>query len=125
MEPEDAKNPVIRVDVAKGLAMFYALKISLEKKLVESYYEAIINGLRNYHKIEKLKALGKEGGVSIDKLVDYDYRRRVRNVVDKLESIGGKLGWCIYDIQFMNVMVKNDLKEGESKVILIDFEFVI
>lgn len=75
--------------------------------------------------MDKLKALGKEGGVSIDKLVDYDYGRRLRNVVDKLESIGGKTGWCIHDIQFMNVMVKNDPKEGESKVTLIDFEFVM
>lgn len=125
MEPEDVENPVIRADVAKGLAMFHVLKTSLEKKAVESYYEAVINGLRSYHKMDKLKALGKEGGVSIDELVDYDFGRRLRKVVDKLESIGGKTGWCIHDIQFMNVMVKNDPKEGESKVTLIDFEFVM
>jgi choline kinase len=49
----------------------------------------------------------------------------LRNVVNKLESIGGKTGWYIHDIQFMSVMVKNDPKEGESKVPLIDFEFVM
>lgn len=46
-------------------------------------------------------------------------------MVDKLDSIGGKLGWCIHDVQFMNTMVKNHPKEGESKVVLIDFEFVM
>jgi choline kinase len=77
--------------------MFHVLKTSLGKKAVESYYEVVINGLRNYHKMDKLKALGKEGGVSIDRLVDYDYGRRLRNVVEKLESIGGKTGWCIHE----------------------------
>ncbi|KAL3467274.1 kinase-like domain-containing protein [Aspergillus heterothallicus] len=110
MEPEDVEDSAIRADVAKGLAMFHVLKMSLEKKTVESYYEAVMNGLKNYHKMDKLKALGKEGGVAIDKI---------------LESIGGKTGWCIHDIQFMNVGVKNDPKEGESKVTLIDFEFVM
>jgi choline kinase len=73
MEAEDVENLVIQVDVAKGLAGFYVLKITLEKKLVELCYEAVINGIRNYHKMDKLKALGKEGGVSINKLVDYNY----------------------------------------------------
>ncbi|KAJ5904687.1 uncharacterized protein N7473_001714 [Penicillium subrubescens] len=125
MEPEDVENSVIRADVARGLATFHVLKMSLEKKAVDLYYEAVINGLRDYLKMDKLKALGKEAGISIDKLVDYDYGRRLRNVVDKLETTGGKTGWCIHDIQFMNVMVKSHVKEGESKVILIDFEFVM
>ncbi|KAK9385883.1 kinase-like domain-containing protein [Lipomyces mesembrius] len=125
MEPEDVEDAVIRADVAKGLAMFHAMKRSLEKKAVEPYYEAVINGLKKYHKMDKLKALGKEGGVSMDNLVDYHFGARLRKVVDKLESIGGKAGWCIHDIQFMNVLVKNDSKEGESKVVLIDFEFVM
>ncbi|KAK9349651.1 kinase-like domain-containing protein [Lipomyces doorenjongii] len=125
MEPEDVENRVIRADVAKGLAMFHALKTSLEKKAVESYYEAVINGLKKYHKMGKLKALGKEGGVSVDNLVDYDFGTRLRKVVDKLESIRAKAGWCIHDVQFMNVLVKNDPKEGESRVTLIDFEFVM
>ena len=125
MEPEDVENPIIRADVAKGLAIFHALKTSLAKKPVESYYEAVINGLKKYHEMDRLKELGKEGGVSMDNLVDYDFATRLRKAVDKLESIGGKSGWCIHDVQFMNVMVKNDPKEGESTVGLIDFEFVM
>ena len=125
MEPEDVEDPDIRADVAKGLATFHVLKTPLEKKSVESYYEAIYSGLRTYYKMDKLKALGKEAGVPIDELVDYDFETRLKNVVSELESIGGKTGWCIHDIQFMNVMVKNDPKEGESKVALIDFEFVM
>ena len=125
MEPEDAEDTIIRADVAKGLAMFHALKTSLQKKAVGPYYEAIINGLKTYHKMDKLKALGKEGGVNVDNLIDYDFGGRLRKVVDKLEFIGGKSGWCIHDIQFMNIMVKNYPKEGESRVVLIDFEFVM
>lgn len=125
MEPEDVEDSAIRADVAKALATFHVLKTSLEKKAVESYYEAVINGLRKYHMMDKLKMLGKEGGVTIDKLVDYDFSRRLRNVVDKLESIGGRSGWCIHDVQFMNVMVKNNPEEGENRVTLVDFEFVM
>ncbi|CAM0140880.1 unnamed protein product [Umbelopsis sp. WA50703] len=55
MEPEDVENPVIRADIAKGLAMFHVLKTSLEKKAVDSYYEAVINGLRHYHKMDKVE----------------------------------------------------------------------
>jgi len=91
---------------------------------VEPFYEAVMNGLNKYHKMDKLKALGKEGGVSVDNLIDYDFAARLKKVVDKLESVGGKAGWCIHDVQFMNVLVKNDPKEGESKIVLIDFEFV-
>ncbi|KAB8067479.1 kinase-like domain-containing protein [Aspergillus leporis] len=125
MEPEDVEDAVIRADVAKGLATFHAMNTSLEKRAVEPYYEAVINGLKKYHKMDKLKALGKEGRVSVDNLVDYDFGARLKRVVDKLEFIGGKVGSCIHDIQFMNVLVKNDPKEGESKIVLIDFEFVM
>lgn len=125
MEPGDVEDEIIRADVAKGLAIFHCLETSLEKKPVNAYYDAVIDGLGKYHRMDKLKALGREGGVDIDKLVDYDFGRRLRNVVDRLESIGAKTGWCIHDVQFMNVMVKNDPKEGESTVTLIDFEFVM
>jgi len=125
MEPEDVENSVIRADVAKGLAMFHTMKTSLAKKAVEPFYEAVMNGLKKYHKMDKLKALGKEGGVSVDDLIDYDFATRLKKVVDILESVGGKTGWCIHDVQYMNVMVKNDPKEGESKIVLIDFEFVM
>ncbi|KAE9364867.1 choline/ethanolamine kinase, partial [Stipitochalara longipes BDJ] len=125
LEPEDVENAAIRADVARGLAMFHAIETSLAKKPVESFYEAVMNGLKKYHKVDKLKALGKEGGVNMDKLIDYDFAARLKKVVDKLESVGGKTGWCIHDVQFMNVLVKNDPKEGESKIVLIDFEFVM
>ncbi|KAJ5980760.1 hypothetical protein N7481_008058 [Penicillium waksmanii] len=100
MEPEDVENSVIRADVAKGLARFHVLETSLEKKTVESYYEAVINGL---------------GGLPQDGQVEGTWGKRRR----------GKTGWCIHDVQFMNVMVKNDAKKLESKVTLIDFEFVM
>jgi choline kinase len=125
MEPEDVENSTIRADVARGLAIFHVMETSLAKKAVEPFYEAIINGLKKYHKMEKLKALGKEGGVNVDNLIDYDFAARLKRVVDKLESVGGKTGWCIHDVQFMNVLVKTHPKDGESKIVLIDFEFVM
>ncbi|GIJ97966.1 hypothetical protein Aspvir_000074 [Aspergillus viridinutans] len=125
MEPGDVEDTVIRADVAKALAEFHVLKMPLEKKAVEPYYEAIINGLKKYHGMGKLKVLGQEGGVNVNELVNYDFGTRLRKVVDKLHFIGGKTGWCIHDVQFMNVMVKNNPKEGESRVALIDFEFVM
>ncbi|KXN66709.1 choline/ethanolamine kinase [Conidiobolus coronatus NRRL 28638] len=125
MEPEDVEDAGIRADVANAMATFHSLQTSLTKKAVEPYYEAVINGLNKYHKMDKLKTLGQQGGVSIDNLVDYHFGPRLRKVVSKLESVGGKTAWCIHDVQFMNVMVKNDVKKGESKVVLIDFEFVM
>lgn len=125
MEPADVENDEIRGDVAKGLAAFHAMETSLAKKAVEPYYEAVVNGLRKYHRMDRLKALGREGGVCVDGLIDYDFATRLEKVVVKLESVGAKTGWCIHDVQFMNVMVKNDPKDGESKVFLIDFEFVM
>jgi choline kinase len=76
MEPEDVENAVIRADVARGLAMFHNMEASLAKKAVEPFYEAVMNGLKKYHKMDKLKALGKEGGVSIDNLINYDFAAR-------------------------------------------------
>ncbi len=125
LEPEDVEDAIIRADIAKGLAIFHTMKISLEKKAVGAYYDTVINEFKKFHNMDKLKTLGKEGGVSMENLVEYDFGSKLRNVVDKLESIGGKIGWCIHDIQFMNVLMKNRPLQGQSKVVLIDFEFVM
>ncbi|KAJ5775077.1 uncharacterized protein N7511_000088 [Penicillium nucicola] len=125
MEPEDVENPAIRADVAKALATLHTLKTSLKKKPFDVSCGAIINGLEKYHMMNKLKTLGKKGGVDVDRLVDYDFGTRLKKVLHQLQSIGGKTGWCMHDVQFMNVMVKHAPEEGESKIALIDLEFVI
>lgn len=124
MEPGDVEDPSIRADVASGMATFHVLQTSLEKKTVGEYYDAVFNGLRTYHGMSKLKKLGREGAVNMDDLVDYDFASRLKKIVRRLEEIGGKTGWCIHDVQFMNTMIKNAPEEG-SKVVLIDFEFVM
>lgn len=124
LEPEDVEDETIRADIARGLAVFHSLATQLEKKPAQSYYDAITRELTKYHKMDKLKRLASEAGVNIDDLVDHDFVSKIRRVTDKLDSIGGKKGWCIHDIQFMNVMVKNNPKERESKIVLLDFEFV-
>ncbi|KAH6649190.1 choline/ethanolamine kinase [Truncatella angustata] len=125
LQPEDVENAIIRADIARGLTQLHAMKNSLKKKAIELYYGAIINGLDSYHKMDKLKALGREGGVNVDALIDYNFGARLRKVVNRLKSMGGKTGLCIHDVQFMNVLVKNDPKKGESKITLVDFEFVM
>lgn len=125
LQPEDVEDPAIRMDVAKAMASFHALETSLAKKPVTAYYDTLIPGLQKYHKMEKLKTLARQGGVPIDDLVDYDFAWRVEAVTEAMEAIGAKAGWCIHDVQFMNTMVKNHPQAGESRVALIDFEFVI
>jgi choline kinase len=124
LEPEDVEDAGIRAAVARGHATFHAMKMQLEEKPVQVYYDVITKQLEKYHKMAKLKKLANEKGVSMDDLIDYDFASKIRRVTDRLESIGGKKGWCIHDVSFMNVMVKNNPKQGESKIVLIDFEFV-
>lgn len=125
LEPEDVEDAAIRTDIAKAMAGFHAMKTSLHENTVAAYYDAVVSGLQKYHKTEKLKALGRKGDVGVGRLVDYDFARRVEVVVDVLEAIGAKVGWCIHDVQFMNTMVKNHPQPGESRVTLIDFEMVM
>ncbi|KAK4862584.1 hypothetical protein LT330_002717 [Penicillium expansum] len=124
LEPADVEDANIRAEVARENAVFHTLTTQREKKPVQLYYNAVTGELARYHKMDKLKRLANEGGVNMDNLVDYDFVSRIRRVIDRLEAIKGKKGWCIHDVQFMNTMVKNSPKEGESKIILIDFEFV-
>ncbi|KAJ5964259.1 choline/ethanolamine kinase [Penicillium vulpinum] len=124
LTPADVEDADIRADVARENAFFHTMALQRKGNPVQSYYDAVIGELAKYHKMDKLKRLANEGGVNIDRLVDYDFVSRLRRVRDRLESIGGKKGWCIHDVQLMNVMVKNSPKEGESKIVLIDFEFV-
>ncbi|KAJ5527323.1 choline/ethanolamine kinase [Penicillium frequentans] len=124
LKPEDVEDADIRADVAKGYAAFQAMATEREKKPVETYHDTITQELAKYHKMEKLKRLANEAGVGIDNIIDFDFVSRIRRITDRLNSIGGKKGWCIHDVQFMNVLVKNSPKPGESKIILIDFEFV-
>ncbi|KAJ5610732.1 choline/ethanolamine kinase [Penicillium lagena] len=124
LEPEDVEDAGIRAAVARGHAAFHAMKTQLEEKPIQAYYDVITRQLEKYHKMVKLQSLFHEGGVSMDDLIDYDFASKIRRVTDRLESMGGKKGWCIHDVAFMNVMVKNNPKKGESKIVLIDFEFV-
>ncbi|KAK1759097.1 kinase-like domain-containing protein [Echria macrotheca] len=124
LEPEDVENESIRADIANALARFHVMETTLERKAAGQFYEALISGLTTYHGKGKLKVLGKEGGVSLDRLIEYDFSPRLTRVVDALESIRAKQGWCLHDMQYMNVMVKNDPGEEESKVVLIDLECV-
>ncbi|KAJ6134602.1 choline/ethanolamine kinase [Penicillium sp. IBT 18751x] len=124
LEPEDVEDADIRADIAREYAIFHAMATQREKKPIQLYYDAITGGLAKYHKMDKLKKLAQEGGVPLDELVDYDFVSKIKRVTERLDSIGAKKGWCIHDVQFMNVMVKNNFHQGESKVVLIDFEFV-
>lgn len=101
-----------------------SMETQLKKNPIQAYYDAVTRELAKHHKMDKLKRLANEGGVSMDNLVDYDFESRIRRITDKLEFIGAKKGWCIRDVQFMNVMVKSSSKQGESKIVLMDFEFV-
>ncbi|KAF5133189.1 Choline kinase alpha [Metarhizium anisopliae] len=125
LQPEDVEDAAIRADVARALATFHATRAPLQKTPVSLYYEALTDGLKRYQNAEKLKLLGRQAGVQIDKLVDYDFGPRLRHAVDKLASLGAKAGWCIHDVQFMNVLVRHHARPGESKVTLVDFEFAM
>ncbi|KAJ5675157.1 choline/ethanolamine kinase [Penicillium maclennaniae] len=124
LEPEDVEDADIRADIARGYAIFHAMATQREKKPIQLYYDTITEELTKYHKMDKLKKLAQEGGVPLDELIDYDFVSKIKRVTERLESIGAKKGWCIHDVQFMNVMVKNNFQQGESKVVFIDFEFV-
>ena len=125
LEPEDVEDAAIRADIAQAIANFHAMEITLPKKPVAAYYDAVVPGLQKYHKMERLKALGKQAGVDVDGLVDYDFASKVKVAVSAMEAIGAKAGWCLHDVQFMNTMVKNHPQPGESRVTLIDFELVM
>ncbi|CAI7621112.1 unnamed protein product [Penicillium glandicola] len=118
LEPADVQDVDIRAELARQNAIFHTMATQREKKPVRAYYDTVARELARYHKMDKLKRLANEGGVSMDDLVDYDFVSRIRRVIDRLESIGGKKGWCIHDVQFRNVMVKNRPEQGEN------FEFV-
>ncbi len=128
LEPEDVEQPALRADLARGLATFHTMTGAAlpPRKPVASYYEAVDTGLRKYHGLDKLKQLSREGGVPIDNLVDYDLAGRCAVVVAALQSLGAKTGWCIHDIQSMNILVKNNQPSSSSsnRIALIDFEFV-
>jgi choline kinase len=125
MEPEDVEHADIRTGIAKAMANFSAMKSSVPETPVTAYYDAVVPGLQRYHKLEKLKTLAKDGGISMDSLVDYDFTSRIKIVVDAMEAIKARAGWCIHDVQFMNTMVKNCPRPNENKVVLIDFELVM
>ncbi|EPS41315.1 hypothetical protein H072_4839 [Dactylellina haptotyla CBS 200.50] len=125
LEPEDVEDATIRVDIARALATFHNLDTPLTKRPVAQFYEALGDGLQKYHKMEKLRTLSAEGGININNLIDYDFASRIHTVVERLESTGSKIAWCIHDIQYMNVLVRDRPKQNESKIVLIDFEFVM
>ncbi|KAH8178698.1 choline/ethanolamine kinase domain-containing protein [Sarocladium implicatum] len=126
LEPEDVEGEDLRAELARGLATFHSMETKLPVNPVEAYHEAVDAGLRKYHRSEKLKQIAREGGVPLDDLIDYDFSSRLTTVIARLQSINAKLGWCIHDIQSMNILVTNPSTTASSqrKLTLIDFEFV-
>ncbi|KAJ5374048.1 choline/ethanolamine kinase [Penicillium concentricum] len=110
LEAADVEDADIRADVAREKAVFHTLATQRKKNPVQSYYDVLTQELARYYKMDKLKRLANEGGNKTSYRQAGLHRR--------------KKGWCIHDVQFMNVMVKNNSRQGESKVVLIDFEFV-
>ncbi|KAH7303820.1 choline/ethanolamine kinase [Stachybotrys elegans] len=124
LEPEDVEQEGLREELARGLATFHSLEMALPLKPIQAYYEAVGGGLQRYYKSEKLKAIAREGAVPIDDLIDYDIASRLKTILAKLQSVNAKTGWCIHDIQSMNILVKNNPTVTGRKITLIDFEFV-
>lgn len=110
--------------MARGYAAFHAMKTQLGENPIQVYYDVITRQLAKFHKADKLRGLAHGAGVCMDSIIDYDFASKIRCITDRLESMGGKTGWCIHDVAFMNAMVRNNPRKGESKLVLIDFEFV-
>lgn len=125
LEPNDVEDPTIRASVASTLAVFHNMHHTAPLKPVSAFYDALIPALKKYHGLAKLKSLGIEAGVNVDALIDYDFASKVTNVVAKLSSLNAKSALCLHDVQFMNVLVKNNPSANEHKTILIDFEFAL
>lgn len=125
LEPEDVEDEELRADLARGYAVFHTLKTDLAEKSTVTPNEILARCLARYHRKDSLKTMARDCGADIDAVIDYDFAARVMKVVDKLQAIGGKTGWCIHDVQYINVMVKNHPERGESRIVLIDFEFVM
>lgn len=125
LKSEDVEVEDTRADIAKAHAVLHALhETGLPGNSVDAYYEAVIGGLKKYRGMDKLKRLAREGGVVIDELVNYDFASRLAQVVARMRSIRAKEGWCVHDVQFGNVIVRDRPEETGSTIALIDFEFV-
>ncbi|KAK0716287.1 putative choline/ethanolamine kinase [Lasiosphaeris hirsuta] len=126
LEPEDVEDRTIRAETARAMAEFHALRAEqLVGKEVGLFYDALVGGLKKFCGMERLKVLGKEAGAGVDELVGHDFAEGVVRVVERLEGVGARTGWCVHDVQYLNVLVRNNPVEGESKVALVDFEFAM
>ncbi|KAK0653086.1 choline/ethanolamine kinase [Cercophora newfieldiana] len=127
LKPEDVEDSGIQADIARGLARFHTLDFDLDGKEVtgRGFSEALVQGLRRYQGMKKLEEFGRHAGVDIDRLIDYDFATAVEEVVEKLESLNAKKAWCIHDVQYGNIIVRNHPQPGKSKTVLVDFEFAM
>lgn len=125
LQPKDVEDHGIRTDIARAYAVFHTLTAPyLSRNPVNAYAEAVTSGLKKYRNMDKLKTLAKEAGVDLDELIEYDFETSMRQILNRLQSIGAKEAWCIHDVQYENVLVLDSVEIGESKIALVDFEFV-
>ena len=121
----DVEDAAIRVDIARALATFHTTKLQLEEKSVEAYYAVIIGALEKYCGSDELKALTETNYANFDGLINYDFAGRILKVIERMAALGGKQSWCLHDVQYSNVLVKNNPAPNESRVCLVDFEFTM
>lgn len=122
--PVDVEDAHIRADVAASFAALHTIQVANWETSEDTFCGIMArHGFDNDSSWKRLEAASVEAGVPMTDLIKCNFPAKIRRIEAKLDSMTAKSTYCIHDVQFMNVLVKNHPQPGENRVYLIDYEF--
>lgn len=116
----EAEDPVIRSQVAKAYARFHCMQLPCNKRRFSDFNHRVERLLHQMRDNESILSAGKEFGMQVNALTDFDYSGVWKKLLSDLQAKKAAKCWCVIDPQFNNILISN----SDSKVHLIDFEYV-
>jgi choline kinase len=115
LEMKNLQDSSIEENVARAYARFHSMKLPLPNKLASD----LANRVKKLSP-ETLDAI-KKLGYDIT-LFTLEWNRIVPWLRDELEKIGSRLVFTHCDTNFLNIFVREDAKEGETNIAILDYE---
>ena len=117
--------PDIRRDLAKCLARFHSLDLPLNRQpydFVEIVTKLLENFRLNVESSFKSSQILQEKGVDTNAIASYDYETDLIWLKDCMSPEHHRIVFIHWDTHLENVLIRNEPKDGESKVVLVDLQ---
>lgn len=116
---EEARDPILEIDIAKNMARIHAIDVPLPKP---GYL--FTDALRILHQDLKdlIHVFDEIGDAALVKAVHHDFEADIKKLEPLLDLTHNRVVLMNWDPHLDNIAVRHDVKDGQLKTLIFDFE---